>query len=105
MKDHDWVDEAPGSEGTWSQCSGCGKRVFFSSGWNSFQRRLTVTMAWLDDVSSLPKEDKQLLESNRPLCSSSPDAPDVKVGLHGLLSQDCDFAALFESGTWLVMLR
>ena len=102
VQEHKWVDEPSGPDGTWSQCSGCGKKVHFPAKWNAFQRRITITMAWMNDVLALSKEDEALLETARTY-STSPEALNPEIGVHGLLAVDCDFARSFD--VLIVMMR
>lgn len=92
MKEHNWNligrGAHNGKQGEWHECSGCSKRVFFPDGWTDFQKRLTVAMAWMNDVEVL---NKDVLHS-RTIKNSKLN---MDKGYHGILSEDCEEAQKF----------
>ena len=89
MKPHNWAPAERGvhvdKPGLWHECSGCHKRVFFPDSYSKFQRDLSVAVAWIEDVEGLDHLEREYVP-----------ASDIgKIGLHGILSQDCEKAQLF----------
>jgi hypothetical protein len=102
MTEHDWKFEERGTDprsssgkpGEWHRCSGCRKRVFFPDGWSDFQKRLTVAMAWMDDVSEFSKEEL----ADRTIPAGAPGTGHgFDKGYHGVLADDCDKARDLEA--------
>ena len=99
---HNWVFEERGEDpspwgskrnsggtGEWHRCSGCDKRIFYPDGWTEFQKELTQSTAWMDDVHILDKQELNR-RTEHPENNHGMDR-----GFHGVLANDCEKAQAF----------
>jgi hypothetical protein len=89
VSDHEWTPEEP-VEGSSDDshlrisCLNCQTVVTYPASFNSFQKRLSIAMRWMDDISVFDHEARC-----RELGLSK------SLGYHGFLSQNCEEAQLF----------
>ena len=78
-----------GESGHYIECDGCYHRIFIPKKWNDFQVKLDIIMYFMEVVNGFKLSEEMIVSL------SISDEYGMDVGIHGVLSYDCNAAKEF----------